>query len=131
MDTSPAAAAASPGRVEGDAVLESSGTADAVEDAGVANNGGSVDDNSVDDNSVDVMLLLGQFRDLAAHPKTRNTLIQDATSLGGLVLLLNDSNPDIVEHTLEIFLLLSKSKVSLLVIYTSVPNLLINQSICL
>jgi len=110
VDTSPAAAAASPGRVEGDAVLESSGTVDAVEDAGVANNGGSVDDNSVDDNSVDVMLLLGQFRDLAAHPKTRNTLIQDATSLGGLVLLLNDSNPDIVEHTLEIFLLLSKSK---------------------
>jgi len=62
------------------------------------------------DNSVDVMLLLGQFRDIAAHPKTRNQLIQDATSLGGLVLLLNDKNPKIVEHTLEIFLLLSKSK---------------------
>jgi len=67
-------------------------------------------DNSVD-NSVDVMRLLGQFRDIAAHPKTRNQLIQDATSLGGLVLLINDKNPKIVEHTLEIFLLLSKSKV--------------------
>merc|ERR1719204_1448580 len=56
------------------------------------------------------MLLLGQFRDIAAHPKSRNQLIQDATSLGGLVLLLNDKNPLIVENTLEIFLLLSKSK---------------------
>ena len=63
------------------------------------------------DNSRDVMLLLGQFRDIAAHPKSRNQLIQDATSLGGLVLLLNDKNPLIVENTLEIFLLLSKSKV--------------------
>ena len=73
--------------------------------------GSEVDDTA--DNSRDVMLLLGQFRDIAAHPKSRNQLIQDATSLGGLVLLLNDKNRLIVEHTLEIFLLLSKSKVRL------------------
>ena len=63
------------------------------------------------DNSPDVLLLLGQFRDIAAHPKTRNQLIQDSTSLGGLVLLLSDPKLIIVEHTLEIFMLLSKSKV--------------------
>lgn len=62
------------------------------------------------DNSPDVLLLLGQFRDIAAHPKTRNQLIQDSTSLGGLVLLLSDPKLIIVEHTLEIFMLLSKSK---------------------
>ena len=54
------------------------------------------------DNSVDVMLLLGQFRDIAAHPKTRNQLIQDATSLGGLVLLINDKNPKIVEYKVKL-----------------------------
>jgi len=78
------------------------------EDPDVAGAEGETDD--ITDNSRDVMLLLGQFRDIAAHPKSRNQLIQDATSLGGLVLLLNDKNPLIVEHTLEIFLLLSKSK---------------------
>ena len=78
--------------------------------AGAVEGEEDTEDDAVD-NSVDVMHLLGQFRDIAAHPKTRNQLIQDATSLGGLVLLLNDKNPKIVEHTLEIFLLLSKSKV--------------------
>jgi len=68
------------------------------------------EDATVDDDIVDVASLLNQFKDLAAHPKTRSQLVQDSTSLGGLVLLLGDKNPKIVEHTLEIFLLLTLSK---------------------
>ena len=69
------------------------------------------DDDDNDDNSGNVMAILAQSKDLAAHPKHREQMIKDATLLGGLVLLLSDKNPQVVEHTLEIFLLLSKSKV--------------------
>ena len=69
------------------------------------------DDDDDDDNSGNVMAILAQSKDLAAHPKHREQMIKDATLLGGLVLLLSDKNPQVVEHTLEIFLLLSKSKV--------------------
>ena len=54
---------------------------------------------------MDALQVVRQLRDLAADPQNRTTIVRDQGCLPGLVMFLDNRNPEVIATALEVWLI--------------------------